>query len=944
MLKLPLFPVIIFSFLPSLLKGQVLTTEPFFPNRDEAVTIFFDATQGNEGLADCDCDVYLHTGVLTTESQNNSDWKNVQTQWGVANPAWRLDPVPGEPNLYRYEISPSIEEYYDLSPDQEVTALAFVFRSASGSLEGKDVNGQDIIYEVVDPNAPFEGNLFSPASRVNILPVGAEFTIQAAFSRTSRLELLDNGQKILDKEGKSIDISFLTKQGEEREFELRATSKGETIVFNFSYVVADERPLKDPPAGAQAGITLLGDTAMRVMLHAPGKNLGYVIGNMNNWQLNENYRLNQSLDSAFFWLEMPMLEGDDGVLFQYLMDEAPPIPDPFSELCLDDFHDQFIDVNTFSNIPKYPSAFTQGYVSWVRNNVEPYNWQVASFVSPPEEELVIYELLVRDFTAAQNYQTLIDTLDYLERLGVNAIELMPPHEFEGNISWGYNPALHFGLDKYYGTPEAFKAFVDACHIRGIAVLIDVVFNHAFSQSPLCQLFWDEANFRPAPDNPWLNVTPRHPFNVGYDFDHSSEGTRMFVDRVLTHWLTEYRVDGFRFDLSKGFTQKFSQDDSQFRLYDTDRIGYIKHYGDVCWENNPNAVLILEHFAENRENEELAEYGFLHWAGSGPHNDFLEAAMGYASDFSDAYYGNRGWEVPNLITYIESHDEERMLYKLQQFGNQGPEHNTRDLRTALDRAELANVFFYSIPGPKMLWQFGELGYDFSINYCPDSSINDGCRTDLKPVRWDYYQDQDRRDLYEITRAMIWLKTCYDVFNTRDLRLSVSDDDRKKIFLFHDSVDVVVHGIFNVESTIMREPFPYAGTWYDFFSGDSLNVTNPNAPLAYEPGEYHLYSSVRLEEPPGGIVTRTLDLQQADLGFTAFPSPTLGPLTIAFQLEVGADTHLEVFDQQGRSIKEMQLGYLPTGSYQQFVELPLETGVYFLRLVSGYQWARTSLVKL
>ena len=130
---------------------------------------------------------------------------------------------------------------------------------------------------------------------------------------------------------------------------------------------------------------------------------------------------------------------------------------------------------------------------------------------------MIYELMLRDFLQDHSYTSLIDTLDYFERLGINAIELMPIQEFEGNQSWGYNPSFHMAVDKYYGTRDQLRTFIDSAHARGIAVILDVVFNHAFSQSPLAQLYWDEANFRPAANNPWLNVTARHPFNVGYDF-------------------------------------------------------------------------------------------------------------------------------------------------------------------------------------------------------------------------------------------------------------------------------------------------------------------------------------------------------------------------------------------------------------------------------------------
>ena len=91
---------------------------------------------------------------------------------------------------------------------------------------------------------------------------------------------------------------------------------------------------------------------------------------------------------------------------------------------------------------------------------------------------------LRDFIAAHNYKVLADTLQYLKRLGINAIELMPVNEFEGNNSWGYNTSFHMALDKYYGKAIDFKKFIDLCHQNEIAVILDVVFNHAFSQNSL----------------------------------------------------------------------------------------------------------------------------------------------------------------------------------------------------------------------------------------------------------------------------------------------------------------------------------------------------------------------------------------------------------------------------------------------------------------------------
>ena len=129
-------------------------------------------------------------------------------------------------------------------------------------------------------------------------------------------------------------------------------------------------------------------------------------------------------------------------------------------------------------------------------------WNITNFSPPAKEDLVVYELLVRDFVKTHSYKTIQDTLDYLQRLGVNAIELMPINEFENNLSWGYNPSYHMALDKYYGSPERFKSLVDEAHKRGIAIILDVVFNHAFGQSPLCSLYWDAAGNKPRLESGW----------------------------------------------------------------------------------------------------------------------------------------------------------------------------------------------------------------------------------------------------------------------------------------------------------------------------------------------------------------------------------------------------------------------------------------------------------
>ena len=283
--------------------------------------------------------------------------------------------------------------------------------------------------------------------------------------------------------------------------------------------------------------------------------------------------------------------------------------------------------------------------------------------------MVIYELLVRDFVKDHNYQTLIDTLSYLQNLGVNAIELMPVTEFEGNDSWGYNVSFHLAADKYYGTQNKLKEFIDVCHSKGIAVILDMVLNHAFGQNPMVQMYWDSANNRPAANSPWFNAIATHPFNVGYDFNHESPATKYYTKNVFNYWQSEFKVDGFRFDLSKGFTQKNNPNDvNAWGAYDASRIAIWKDYFTAMTASDPNIYVILEHFADNTEEKELSDYGMMPWGNM--NYNYNEATMGYVSTsaLSAGVYKNRGWTNPNLVTYMESHDEERLMFKNEQFGN------------------------------------------------------------------------------------------------------------------------------------------------------------------------------------------------------------------------------------------------------------------------------------
>ena len=307
------------------------------------------------------------------------------------------------------------------------------------------------------------------------------------------------------------------------------------------------------PAGAKDGITYLnGGTSVILNLTAPNKQFVYAIGEFNNWQTPTSSYMNKTPDGNRWWVQINGLTPGREYAYQYLVDGTLRVADPYCEKILDPNDDRFIPAVTYPNLKPYPTGQTTGIVSVLQTNQTPYVWTATSFQRPARTKMVAYELLLRDFIARHDYQTLRDTLNYLSRLGVNAISLMPINEFDGNDNWGYSPDFYFAPDKYYGTKLALKQFIDECHRRGIAVILDMVLNHSTGQSPMVQLYQD-ASGNPAANNPWFNQTATHPYNVYNDLNHESTFTRYFSKQVMSFWLQEYHIDGYRFDLAGGFT-------------------------------------------------------------------------------------------------------------------------------------------------------------------------------------------------------------------------------------------------------------------------------------------------------------------------------------------------------------------------------------------------------
>jgi hypothetical protein len=832
----------------------IVTLSPALPTADEPLTITYDASKGVSGLQGAS-KVYMHSGVVLSGPEG-TNWTNVVGNWGQDDGLGEMTPVAGEPDKWQITL-PSVREYYGVE-GVPVFRLGMVFRNASGTQTGKSETDGDI-YVNLNPGdyvrftQPAEDAVFGVSG--DVLQLSATASSQAG---ELRLELNEgSGYQQVAAVSNSESISYAYTIGTATSLQLRvtATMGDKTVVAERTLTInlRQATPIAALPAGLKRGINYHPSDPGKatLVLLAPGKQFAHVVGDFTNWDVQDAYQMNQTPDGEYFWLELEGLQPQREYVYQYWVDGTIKIGDPYADKVADPYHDGSLPAHVYPNPLGYTN--TQHGIATVLQTVqEAYAWKFPEVAGgrPANEELVIYELLLRDFLGSHSYRDLADTLSYLKRLGVNAIELLPIMEFEGNESWGYNPTYLFAPDKYYGSKNDLKAFIDKAHEEGFVVLLDMVLNHQFGQSPMVRLYWDAANNRPAANSPWFNPEATHPFNVGYDMNHESPYTKQYIDDVNRYWIEEFKFDGYRFDLSKGFTQRNNPNDvGAWSAYDQSRIDILKRMADVIWATDPGAYVILEHLGANDEEKVLADYGMMLWGNlNHPYSEVVNGRTGTNLDWSLA--ASRGWNDPHLISYMESHDEERLMVRALNEGGKSGDYDIQQLDIALERIKLASAFYYPLPGPKMIWQFGELGYDFPINF--------NGRTGNKPLPWgdrdglNYHRDEDRIKLYKAKAAIITLVNDYSqVFEAGDFSWTPSGQLRK-INISHEEMNVTIVGNFGLSEGVIVPDFQHSGTWYDFFSGEAFEVSSTGAGISLAPGEFHIYLDKPVAFPEPGLV--------------------------------------------------------------------------------------------
>ncbi|MFV8270702.1 alpha-amylase family glycosyl hydrolase [Flavobacterium sp. GT2N3] len=946
-MKKTILLLLIFWSLVSSAQQQTVTStispNPFEETTSVTITIagssVSEASWGVTGNA-----LYMWTWSFDINDANSVDCPTNGT-WTSSNEANRFIYNVAS-DTYTKTLTPNV--FYNRTG---IGRIGFLVKAKDGT---GDKKSQDNFVEV----GAYQVNLTTPAENSStIIASGSSLSIAATNTGGNASYVLKaNGNTINTNAATSSYAYNHTNVTGNQNYELQVTQGTTVITKKFSVIVNPNVVSETMPTGLVDGInyTTADATKATLVLDAPFKDFVYVAGSFNNWQPTSAFAMKKDPVSGKFWLELTGLGSGTNYMYQYWVVDATPIAgtpslvktaDPYSTLVLSPYDDPYIPASTYPNLPVYPAG-QEREVTVLQTGKTPYAWSSATtnFVKPAKEKLVVYELLVRDFDANRSYQNLIDKIDYFKNLKINAIELMPVMEFEGNESWGYNTSFHMALDKFYGTSDKLKEFVDLCHQNGIAVILDVALNHAFGRNPMVRMWMNDADGdgwgSPSTENPYFNTTAMHSYSVGEDFNHQQARTQNYVQRVIKQWVEEYKIDGLRWDLTKGFTQNCPSNvaggqEACTGVKQQDRVDVLKKYADYSWSLDPAHYAIFEHLGNDDEEQLWANYrlnepqskGIMMWGIMT--SQYNELSMGYTANISRMNSSSRGFVAHRLLGYAESHDEERLMYKNLQFGNTtNPAHNVKTLNVALSRMSALGAVSLLVPGPKMIWHFGELGWENSIFACNNGTVNtssDGisgdCKLDTKQQpQWvnNWLGDTNRNKIYNDWAKMITMKSAEPVFSGTAI-ISNSSSLYPNIQITNSALassqlkDVLIIANFNVTTQNVATGFPYTGVWYNLMDNTTITVNNVNDPITIAAGDYRIYGN------------KTASLAIAD--FEKAPTIVLYPNPASNYFTLNETTSkVQIFSVTGQLVKTFDANQ---SEGYQFTVSDLNQGLYIVK---------------
>ena len=782
------------------------------------VKIIFNPNEGDKGMVGAtECYLYSCADV-------GSGWQYQLAPWPSKSDKTKMTKVGDN-----WEITiPNLYTFYGIEADKTIKRLLTLFTDGTdGGKTGRGVGGDDIVITLVE--AGLAVTLTSNVS--DIASQGDEITLTGAATEEATLTLKLKGTELKTVTGTSLTYTTTLSEIGDNTFELVGTKDGVTKSAKVKMYVAKTPENAARPTGCEKmGIYYYDDDATKATLvmyaankeGEPAKHV-FLMSDFSNWSMTNNAQLKKDGDTGFFWTTLENLTPGKEYAFQYKVVRSDGIVkticDLYSEKVLHP-DDKYEPKQHDPTLMTYPSKADGSYVTVIQTNKPQFEWSDATknFKRPDKNNLIIYELWVYDFTHNRGYAGVINRLDYLEQLGINALELMPISEFDGNYNWGYSPCLYFAPDKAYGSANDLKTLIDECHKRGIAVILDMVFNHATGNNPMNKLYPYGSDLA---KNPWFNVTPPHGDNFYEDWNHDFPLAHEMFMRAFKYWFEEYKIDGYRLDLSHGFCGP--TDDAVANLLDYYENG-VKPYG---------GYMILEHWGSHASTDwpKLIAAGMQCWRNT--NNSYMEAAMGYyvKANFSDA--NNDGF-----VSYCESHDEERMQYKAMKYGSgdiQKEEVRVKRVPACVDMNVLLN-------GSHMIWMFEEVGYDHSINSDIDhpDGYNESYRCNKKPRYEPYLHDDARMDQYvKVAQAnQLRTKIMPEVFAGDPTASTIAAQPVKSV-QWGSNVYVVAN--FHPSDT-KTNTLP-SGTWYDYYA----NGTKAGSSVSLAPGEVKIYTGKKVDLP-------------------------------------------------------------------------------------------------
>lgn len=972
-MKKILFYLLIFPFL--LFAQQQTATysinpSPTFEGTD-ALTVTINGSSINESTwGVTNNQLYAWVWALNSANANipysgNGAWEN--------SDASKLMTYNSVNDTYSFTYNPSVFGFFGTT---EVAKVGFLIKAKNGT---GDKKSQDIVLNV----GSFQVTLLNSIVAGGTQLFATNYSIAARHNGSASNYVLKrngvtiNTQNNLAASSGPPSYTFTDTATENiNNYTLEVTQNGVTKTFNFSALKTLTPVSEALPSGMVDGVNYhSGDaTKATLVLNAPLKDFVYVAGSFNNWEPSVSHVMKKDPTTGKFWLEVTGLTPGNYETFQYWVCDNTSVPtnspkivktaDPFSTLVLSPFDDpEIISLGVFPGLPAYPAG-QEREVSVIQtgpNAYYNYNWSTATtnFVKPNIKDLVIYEVLVRDFDANRTYQNLIDRIDYFKNLKINAIQLMPVMEFEGNESWGYNTSFHLALDKRYGPPVKLKEFIDLCHQNGIAVILDLALNHVFGRSPLVRMWMQDANgdgwgdaISTTNENPYINQLARHSYSVGSDLNHFFEpntqntsgvtntwGSNLantYSVRTIQHWINEYKIDGYRWDLTKGFTNSCtSGDEACTNDYKADRVAKLKWYADKQWEADNTSYCIFEHLGNGgsyNEEVEWANYriaegkGIMQWRKmTDPYADLLK---GNATNLSGvAESTNR------FIGYAESHDEERVIYKALNEAGQ----TQGNLAKVLQRLPAMGSVLFLVPGPKMIWHFSELGWDKSLWTCNNGNVsysNPDCKLDTKPQpQWveNWVGNTARANVYNQWAKQIELRINENVFENGQHAWNFSQTGRPRLDVWTSSTPqsslsyVFVLTNFSDATYNASGGFPYTGNWVNLMDNSVVNVTSTTQNVSIEPGGYRIFGNqaASLSNPENQIASVKL-----------YPNPANNYFVIE-----GEISKAEIYSVTGQLVKSFD--GVNTSDYQFDIN-DLTKGVYLVKAFDAQN--RTKTMKL